>query len=235
LVDHPSDPGPRPQLTRTAASWGPKSLLPADARTPTAHPATGPSLGQVMLSVPIIATTTCADFRCALGRFVGCTYRPRLLPGAAGRQSPRPPDAGAQTDLSSCVLGCANVPIPLRRTVPRGCNSKVFTPSMSFAQSGMGSAPSRLRQEGGIVTTLQDSIHATDRLLARPQKGLCHDASTLRISPRAGHQLHGCLAITVAGLPPASRTHAQDAPDRQSRESLMACAWCCPASGCTPA
>jgi hypothetical protein len=90
-----------------------------------------------MLSVPIIATTTCADFRCALGRFVGCTYRPRLLPGAAGRQSPRPPDAGAQTDLSSCVLGCANVPIPLRRTVPRGCNSKVFTPSMSFAQSGM--------------------------------------------------------------------------------------------------
>jgi len=169
-----------------------------------------------MLSVPIIATTTCADFRCALGRFVGCTYRPRLLPGAAGRQSPRPPDAGAQTDLSSCVLGCANVPIPLRRTVPRGCNSKVFTPSMSFAQSGMGSAPSRLRQEGGIVTTLQDSIHATDRLLARPQKGLCHDASTLRISPRAGHQLHGCLAITVAGLPPASRTHAQDAPARQS-------------------
>jgi len=167
-----------------------------------------------MLSVPIIATTTCADFRCALGRFVGCTYRPRLLPGAAGRQSPRPPDAGAQTDLSSCVLGCANVPIPLRRTVPRGCNSKVFTPSMSFAQSGMGSAPSRLRQEGGIVTTLQDSIHATDRLLARPQKGLCHDASTLRISPRAGHQLHGCLAITVAGLPPASRTHAQDAPTR---------------------
>src|SRR5450755_2318333 len=60
------------------------------------------------------------------------------------------------------------------------------------------------------VTTLQDSIHATDRLLARPQKGLCHDASTLRISPRAGHQLHGCLAITVAGLPPARRTHAQD-------------------------
>jgi hypothetical protein len=87
---------------------------------------------------------------------------------------------------------------------------------MTFAQSGMGSAPSPFRQEGGIVTTLQDSIHATDRLLARPQKGLSHDASTLRISPRAGHQLHGCLAITVAGLPPASRTHAQDAPGRQS-------------------
>jgi len=114
---------------------GSKSLIPADAETPTAHPATGPSLGQVMLSVPIIATTTCADFRCALGRFVGCTYRPRLLPGAAGRQNLRPPDAGAQTDLSSCVLGWANVPIPLRRTVPRGSNSKVFTPSMAFAQS----------------------------------------------------------------------------------------------------
>ena len=134
LVDHPSDPGPSPQPTRAAAGWD-QALIPADAETPTAHPATGPSLGQVMLSVPIIATTTCADFRCALGRFVGCTYRPRLLPGAAGRQNLRPPDAGAQTDLSSCVLGCANVPIPLRRTVPRGCNSKVFTPSMTFAQS----------------------------------------------------------------------------------------------------
>ena len=44
------------------------------------------------------------------------------------------PSAGAQTDLSSSVLGCANVPIPLRRRVPEGCNSKVFTPSMAFAR-----------------------------------------------------------------------------------------------------
>src|SRR5664279_2293284 len=64
------------------------ALIPADVQDPeNAHPATGPSLGPVMLSVPFIATTTCADFRCALGRFVGCTYRPRLLPGTAGRQA----------------------------------------------------------------------------------------------------------------------------------------------------
>ena len=55
------------------------------------------------------------------------------------------------------------------------------------------------------LTTLQDSINATDRLLARPPRGLCRGASTLWISPRAGHQLHGCLVTTVAGLPPASR------------------------------
>jgi hypothetical protein len=75
---------------KAAASWGPKSLLPADAETHTAHPATGPSLRQVVLSMPVTATTPCADFRCALGRFVGCTYRPRLLPGTAGWQDPRP-------------------------------------------------------------------------------------------------------------------------------------------------
>ena len=46
----------------------------------------------------------------------------------------RPLAAGAQTDLSCSMLGCANVPIPLRRTVPRGCTSKIFTPSMAFAQ-----------------------------------------------------------------------------------------------------
>ena len=84
LASHPSDLNPRPQLKRAAASWGPKPLVLTDAGTPTAHPATGALLGQVMLSMPIIAHITCADFRCALGRFVGCTYRPRRLPGTAG-------------------------------------------------------------------------------------------------------------------------------------------------------
>ena len=77
----------QPQLKRAAASWGPKPLILADAGTPTAHPATGPSLGQVVLSMPIIAPTTCADFRSAPGRFAGCAYRPRLLPGTAGWQA----------------------------------------------------------------------------------------------------------------------------------------------------
>ena len=156
-----------------------------------------------MLSVPIIATTTCADFRCALGRFVGCTYRPRLLPGAAGRQSPRPPDAGAQTDLSSCVLGCANVPIPLRRTVPRGCNSKVFTPSMSFAQSGMGSAPSRSAKKAGLLRRCRIRFTLRTACLLDPKRAF---VMTLQ---RSGSLLALATSYTAAWPLPWPDSHRQ--------------------------
>jgi hypothetical protein len=77
---------------------------------------------------------------------------------------------------------------------------------MAFAQiSGARLPLCSPRIRGVVFTTLQDSNNATDRSLARPQKGLCRGASTLRISPRAGHQLHSCLVTTVAGLPPASQ------------------------------
>ena len=75
---------------------------------------------------------------------------------------------------------------------------------MAFAALGTARLP-LFPAQAGSLTTLQDSIDATDRLLARPPRGLCRDASALWISPRAGHQLHGCLVTTVAGLPPASR------------------------------
>jgi hypothetical protein len=84
LASHPSDLNPRPQLRASCRQLGTEAPRPDRCWDPTAHPATGALLGQVMLSVPIIARITCADFRCALGRFVGCTYRPRRLPGAAG-------------------------------------------------------------------------------------------------------------------------------------------------------
>ena len=75
--------------------------------------------------------------------------------------------------------------------------------------------------------------------LLDPSKGLCRDASTHRISPRAGHQLHGCLVTTVAGLPPASRiqlprthprvatSHSGFLPTQPHDEQLpSACGWC---------
>jgi hypothetical protein len=113
-----------------------------------ARPATGPSLGPVMLSAPVIATTTCADFRCARGPFRGLHLSASPATGHHGPASPRPPNAGAQTDLSCSVLGCAHVPLPLRRTVLPGCISKIFTRSMAFAQWGearlrLGSAAER--------------------------------------------------------------------------------------------
>jgi len=205
LASHPSGLGPRPQPRTAAASWGPRPLLPADAVIPTARPATGPSLGQVVLSMPIIATTPCADFRCAPDRFVGCTYRPRLLPGTAGWRACGQ-NAGAQTDLSCSMFGCANVPIPIRRGVPRGCDSKIFTPSMAFAVSGTAQLPLCPAHEREPLRRGRIRLMLRTACSLDPTTGLCRDASTPRISPRAGHQLHGCLVITAAGLPPASRT-----------------------------
>ena len=205
MTNHPSDLNPRPQLQTAAASWGPKSLLPADAGTRTAHPATGPSLGQVLMSIPIIATTPCADFRCALDRFVGCTYRPRVLPGTAGWQtcghslpvrrriSPVPCSA-VQTFRSPCAGRFLGVAPP--RSSPR--------PWPSPRGKGLGSVSGP--PKGGRCYDAAGFTRCYGPLARSTPKGLCRDASALRISPRAGHQLHGCLVITVAGLPPASRT-----------------------------
>ena len=84
LASHPSDPCPRPQLKASRRRLGAVPLIPADAGTRAAHPATGALLGPVLLSMPIVAPIACADFRSARDRFAGCAYRPRRLPGAAG-------------------------------------------------------------------------------------------------------------------------------------------------------
>jgi hypothetical protein len=84
LAGHPSDPHSRPQLPKELPPVGGQGpLIPTDAGTRAAHPATGALLGPVMLSMPIIAPITCADFRCARDRFAGYAYRPRRLPGTA--------------------------------------------------------------------------------------------------------------------------------------------------------
>jgi Transposase IS66 family len=153
-------------------------------------------------------------------------YRLRLpldtppLPGATGYRFRRYHSRRAGSPATSVLasrrispvssVGCACIPLPLRRRVLRCCNSKVFAPSVAFARpSGLGS---RCFRCCGEVTALQDSLHATDCALARRPRRLGRDASTARISPSAGHQLHGCLVITVTGLSPASplrliRTH----------------------------
>jgi len=54
--------------------------------------------------------------------------------------------AGAETGLSCSHDGCPAVPRPLRRRVPRCCASKLFTPSVAFAQpcqARLPAAPSR--------------------------------------------------------------------------------------------
>src|ERR671934_2686470 len=65
-----------------------------------------------------------------------------------------------------------NVPRPLRRGVPHGCASRLFTASMAFtlitgARHSLA-PPSR----AGTVTTPQASRHATDRIVAPPYRAL---------------------------------------------------------------
>ena len=62
----------------------------------------------------------------------------RPLPGSSpviGRDAPTAHSAGrrAGEGLPSSRRHHLNVPRPLRRGVPRGCNSRLFTPSMAFA------------------------------------------------------------------------------------------------------
>jgi hypothetical protein len=170
------------------------------------------------LSAPIIATTTCADFRCARGPFRGLHLSASPPTGHHGLAGPRPPNAGAQTDLSCSVLGCAHVPLPIRRTVLPGCFSKIFTRSMAFALS----EGTRLRlfppRTADLLRRCRIRFKLRTARSLDPQRSLCRDASTLRISPHAGHQLHGCLVTTVAGPPPASRTQL---PGRTPTTSLQ--------------
>src|SRR6266568_5319249 len=49
--------------------------------------------------------------------------------------------AGAETGLSFSHDGCPTIPRPLRHRVPRGCDSKFFTPSMAFALSSQARLP----------------------------------------------------------------------------------------------
>ncbi len=143
-----------------------------------AHLAGGPSLRRVVLSTSITATMPSSDFRSTLHHFTGSP-----LIGFAATEHRRSAtcghNAGAETDLSCSVMSCTTVPPSIRRRVPGCCTSKVFTPSMAFAPVVRARLPLFPLASRGRLTTLQGSLDAADRLLARPPKGLCCDASTV--------------------------------------------------------
>ena len=143
-----------------------------------AHLAGGPSLRRVVLSTSITATMPSSDFRSTLHHFTGSP-----LIGFAATEHRRAAtcghNAGAETDLSCSVMSCTTVPPSIRRRVPGCCTSKVFTPSMAFAPVVRARLPLCPLASRGRLTTLQGSLDAADRLLARPPKGLCCDASTV--------------------------------------------------------
>jgi hypothetical protein len=121
-----------------------------------------------------------------LKRYYGRLRRPpgsRPLPGSSPVIGPDhsgalPQNHRAGEGLPSSRRHHANVPRPLRRGVLRGCESRLFTPSVAFAVTDaarLSLPPARRRAQ---LTTRQASPNATDRSLA-PPKGL----STLGFDP----------------------------------------------------
>jgi hypothetical protein len=74
--------------------------------------------------------------------------------------------------LSSSRRHPRYVPSPIRRGVPHGCISRIYTASVAFAlMEGARHSliPTRRRAK---LTTPQASLHATDRIVAPPLTGL---------------------------------------------------------------
>ena len=92
---------------------------------------------------------------------------------------------------------------PIRRGVPHGCASRLFTASMAFTLNSGARHSLHPPLQAGLLTTPQASRHATDRIVAPPYRA--SDAG-LRPGPfpgRAASLLPGLLAATRTGLPPA--------------------------------
>jgi hypothetical protein len=123
-----------------------------------------------------------------------------------GRVAPAADSQGrrAGEGLPSSRRHCLDVPRPIRRGVPDGCASRLFTASMAFTVISAARLPLLPPSQAGPLTTLQASLHATDRPVAPPYRAF--DAA-LRHRPfpdDAGSLLPGPLAATRTGLPPAS-------------------------------
>jgi hypothetical protein len=148
-----------------------------------------------------------------LKRYYGRLRRPpgsrsasRLNTGYRTRRSDSTNAAGCRAGegLPSSRRHHLNVPRPLRRGVPRGCNSRLFTPSVAFAVKDATRLSLPPTPKGrAAITTRQASLDAADRSVAPPCRAL--DAG-LRPGPfpdRPASLLPGLLAATRTGLTPA--------------------------------
>ena len=128
------------------------------------------------------------------------------FPGAPviGGPASHPRRNGAQEALSSSQDNRPTVPHPLRRRIlryPLQAPRYRPWPSPIIHRLGFLLVPG-FRE--GFVTTLQVSLHATDRPFARPPRvGTLSFRFDARISPHAGNQLPGTLASPRTGRTPA--------------------------------
>src|SRR6266508_1872453 len=100
-------------------------------------------------------------------------------------------------------MGCVVVPLPLRRRVPGCCRSKLFAPSLAFALA-VGARLPLVPAFAGLLTTRPQDSSSYGPTTSSPPKATLSSRVAARVSPPAGHQLRGCLAITPTGLSPAS-------------------------------
>src|SRR6266542_503859 len=100
-------------------------------------------------------------------------------------------------------MGCVVVPLPLRRRVPGCCFSKLFAPSVAFALA-VGARLPLVPAFAGLLTTRPQASSSYGPTTCSSPKATLSWRFDARVSPRAGHQLRGCLAITPTGLSPAS-------------------------------
>jgi len=95
------------------------------------------------------------------------------------------------------------VPRPIRRGVPHGCASRLYTASMAFALNS-GTRHSLLPPlRAGPLTTPQASRHATDRIVAPPYRAFDAGLRPRPFPGEAASLLPGHLAPTRTGLTPA--------------------------------
>ena len=123
----------------------------------------------------------------------------RLITGYRTRRSDstNPTDRRAGEGLPSSRRHHPNVPRPLRRGVPRGCTSRLFTPSMAFTQSdGARLSLIHAHDAAGFA-------YATDRSVAHPQRMLDAALRPQTFPPETGSLLPGLLAATRTGPTPA--------------------------------
>ena len=144
------------------------------------------------MSRPVLGTTTPSATLLASAHF----------PGLTGYRAPHSCRRRAREGFSSSAAHLLRVPRPIPRRVPRGCLSKFFTPSVTFAvthAARLPLVPSLLR---AALTGRQDSLHATDRTVASPRGALDVPLRRRAFPLDVGHLLPGTLAFTRTGLPP---------------------------------
>lgn len=122
-------------------------------------------------------------------------YRARRSGGASAARR-------AEEGLPSSRRHPLSVPRPIRREVPGGCKSRLFTPSVAFAVNTAARlllAP----PAGEPVTARQASRDAADRSVAPPDGAFDAGLRRRAFPPDAASLLPGLLAATRTGLSPA--------------------------------